>query len=463
MTRLSWKIRIFVPAMLKFNKIIAKTLSFRLSVMVIAALATLLLVALLIVFFFSRKAVKEEALHDAGQTLEATVQHIDNILLSVEQSAGNIYWKMINHISQPDKTQAYLRKLVEVNPYITDCHIIMDNDTEAIDVDIATWTDPSKEDSCTTFYLLPIYQGRQKVGVLKIDVSLTQMSKIVLAAKPSPNSYCTLLGRNGSFIVHPDSNKLNQNVFEMSSKSDYLSIKQAAHAMVAGEAGYRQVTMQGEDYYVFFKPFERADVPGRVQTNLGWSAGIVYPENDIFGDYNRLLYIVLVIAVVGLLLLLILCRIFIHRLLLPLRLLAKSAQRIADGYYDETIPDSRQQDEVGRLQNHFKEMQRSLTTHVGELRSLTDTLQKRGEELQAAYDKAHGAERMKTNFLYNMSDEMMSPASEISQNVKTVSDKYTSLSDEATRHLVENIRDDGDKITALLNQLIANSEKIMKD
>ena len=176
-----------------------------------------------------------------------------------------------------------------------------------------------------------------------------------------------------------------------------------------------------------------------------------------------MLYIVLVIAVVGLLLLLILCRIFIHRLLLPLRLLAKSAQRIADGYYDETIPDSRQQDEVGRLQNHFKEMQRSLTTHVGELRSLTDTLQKRGEELQAAYDKAHAAERMKTNFLYNMSDEMMSPASEISQSVKTVSDKYTSLSDEATRHLVENIRDDGDKITALLNQLIANSEKIMKD
>ena len=51
--------------------------------MVIAALATLLMVALLIMLFFSRKVVKEEALHDAEQTLEATVQSIDNIILSV--------------------------------------------------------------------------------------------------------------------------------------------------------------------------------------------------------------------------------------------------------------------------------------------------------------------------------------------------------------------------------------------
>ena len=67
--------------MAKLPRIITRTLSFRLSLTVIAALATLLLVALLIIFVFSRKAVKEEALHDAGQTLEATMHRIDNILL----------------------------------------------------------------------------------------------------------------------------------------------------------------------------------------------------------------------------------------------------------------------------------------------------------------------------------------------------------------------------------------------
>ena len=60
--------------------------------MVIAALAMLLMVALLVLLFFSRKAVKELALRDAEQTLEATVHNIDNILLSVEQASGNVYW-----------------------------------------------------------------------------------------------------------------------------------------------------------------------------------------------------------------------------------------------------------------------------------------------------------------------------------------------------------------------------------
>ena len=92
--------------MAKLPKLITKTLSFRLSLTVIAALATLLLVALLIIFIFSRKAVKEEALQNAGQTLEATMQRIDNILLKVEQSSGNVYWKMLPYIHQPEKMES---------------------------------------------------------------------------------------------------------------------------------------------------------------------------------------------------------------------------------------------------------------------------------------------------------------------------------------------------------------------
>ena len=84
--------------MLRKAKRIARTLSFRLSLRVITVLATLLMVALLVMLFFSRKAVKEEALHAAEQTLEATVQSIDNILLDVEQAAGNVYWKMIRSV-----------------------------------------------------------------------------------------------------------------------------------------------------------------------------------------------------------------------------------------------------------------------------------------------------------------------------------------------------------------------------
>ena len=220
---------------------------------------------------------------------------------------------------------------------------------------------------------------------------------------------------------------------------------EAAQAMLNGETGYKYVKLDDEDYYVFYKPFERAEVMGRAMSKLGWSAGIIYPEDDIFGDYNRLLYTVLIIAVIGLVLLFLSCRFYIRHQLLPLRKLEKSAQHIAEGDYDKPIRYSRRRDEVGRLQNHFREMQ----------------LKERGEELQATYEQAKAAERMKTNFLYNMSDQMMAPVDGIRKRVQTLSNTNGKQTEKETTQLVDGIQQRGEKVTALLNQLITESERIM--
>ena len=452
--------------MTRITRFLARTISLRLSLMVLVALASLLMAALFIMFCYSRKAVKEEALQKADQTLETIIQSIDNVMLSVEQSSGNIYWKMMAHQGKPEKIELYRKKLIEFNPYIIGCSVILDSTFNAINTTVPCWTDVKVNDSlmdkASTSFCLPIYFGEKKAGMLVSDVSLTLLSKIVLEAKPSPNSYCTLIGNNGTLIVHPDSSVLNQNMFTLANKAEDPAMKEIVQAMMEGDKGYRHIKLDGKDCYVFYKPFERADVPGRYTERLGWSAAVVYPEDDIFGEYNELLYIVLIIAVVGLALLLLLCQTFIHRQLLPLRLLAKSAHRIAKGYYDEPIPSSKQQDEVGRLQKHFQQMQQSLATRVREMKQLTDTLQERGDALQTTYEQAQVAEQMKTSFLYNMSNQMMAPARGIYTNVMTISKNYKELTDETTNQLVDEIHYRGEKITELLNQLISDSEKQMK-
>lgn len=466
--------------MLRLTKFFARTLSFRLSLRVLVALATLLMVALFIMFRYSRKAVKDEALQKAGQTLEATVQNIDNILLSVEQSAGNIYWKVVSHIDEPEMMEVYRRKLVETNPYISSCVIAFDPDfyqdsenhpyhkeswfIHTMATGTPCWMEPQqgavKEDDAVVSFCLPIYARERKVGAMSANVSRALLSKVVLETKPSPNSFSTLLSQNGSFIVYPDTSQvMYQKVFSQIGTGTDPSVEETASAMMAGETGYKHVRVEGEDFYVFYKPFERSVVPGRSVEKLGWSVGVVYPENDIFGDYNRLLYTVLLLAVVGLILLLVLCQTFIHRQLLPLRLLSKTAQRISEGYYEDPIPDSRQQDEVGRLQKHFQQMQKSLSSHVDEMNRLTMTLRERGEELQETYEQAQEADRMKTNFLYNMTNQMTSPVSVIFSNVKTINTHYSDLTEEVTGMLVDEIQHQGEKITSLLNQLIADSEK----
>lgn len=443
--------------MLRLPKLITKTLSFKLSLLVLIALATLLTVSLIIMFHFSRKVVKEETLHTATQTLEAVSQQIDNVLLSVEQSSGNIYWKMLNHFGQPEKMEVYRRKLVETNPYISNCTVILDSTSRPI-MQTPQWVTPEavKKGESVVAFCLPVYVKEKVVGVLAADVPLKLLSKIVLDAQASPNSYSTLLGKDGSFLVHPDSTRLGMR----SAFSDVdFTEKEATEAMISGETGYKHVEIQGKHYYVFYKPFVRSAVPGRYVEDLGWSIGMVYSEDDIFGDYNNLLYSVIIITVVGLLLLLVFCRIFIHRQLLPLRMLAKSAQRIAEGHYDETIPNSWHRDEVGRLQNHFQQMQQSLAVRVGEMEQLTETLEERGEMLQATYEQARAADRMKTNFLHNMTNQMMSPVNKICTNVKTIHQKFGELQEDTFDNLTDEILHRGEKITDLLNQLITDSEK----
>lgn len=503
--------------MLRLPKFINKNLSVRLSLMVVSAMAILLMASMAVMLYYSRKAVREEALAKASQTLESTVQRIDNVLLSVEQSTGNIFFRMLDHLNQPDTT--YSRKLVESNPYIIGCAIAFKEDffksgerfisyyhrpesslqngsghavisydgqdafhyleqewfTKTISLAIPGWQSPSQclngDGWRVLTFCLPIMNvDGSPVGVIAVEVSLNLLSQIVADAKLSANSYCTLLNSDGTFIVHPDQDKLlHQTVFTQSERGADPSVREAAEAMLKGETGYKPFRMNGIDYYVFFKPFIRSAVAGRTMERLEWSAGIIYPEEDIFGDYNSLFYIVLTIAIVGLLLLLLLTRTIIHRQLKPLVVLTESAQRIAKGHYDDDlsqepaernirIPSLHQEDEISRLKDIFRQMQVSLSANMGELQQLTDTMHQRGEKLRAAYDQAQKAERMKTAFLHNMTNQMVGPAETIDKDVVVLMIKYAEHNNTDINTLVDNILHNGETIADLLNNLIKMSD-----
>ena len=74
--------------------------------LILGGLTLLLALTLGAMFYVAHKALRKEAMNDAEQTLESTAQSIDNILLAVEQSAGNIYFDMIAHLDNPERMRA---------------------------------------------------------------------------------------------------------------------------------------------------------------------------------------------------------------------------------------------------------------------------------------------------------------------------------------------------------------------
>jgi methyl-accepting chemotaxis protein len=262
------------------------------------------------------------------------------------------------------------------------------------------------------------------------------------------------LAHNGSYIVHPDKEKLqNPTIFSQMESNVSPSELDAAESMLAGEHGMKEFRRGNRDWCVFYKPFQRVEWEGRSNEKLGWSVGVVYPEEDIFGNHKILLYMVLCIAVLTILVFFMLSSWILRRQLKPLKKLAFTARRIAEGNYTELLPKTDRLDEIGLLQNRFNKMQRSLQIQVSELEEEEAHLQQQSQSLAAAYTKTVDTDVMKTSFLHYMMNQIDAPSESIDNSVTTLCNNYHELSQQEIAHQVENIQRKGEAVVELLNHL----------
>lgn len=475
---------------------IRQSLTARLSLWVFVCMVALFMTALGILFYYSRIAVKDEAVEKATHTLEGTLLHVENTLHEVEVAAHNMKWQVEQHIETPDSMFTFSRTILENNPNLSGCSIafapnfyqekgkyfsayshrsgeFIDTEQEGSDLyeyycmdwylipyllEQPYWVEPFREydtggiqvTEVITSFCQPIHDRDGKtVGVLSVDLSLEWFSHTISEAKPFPHSYSILLGRGGTFLVHPDSTKLfYQTIFTPTLEQDDDELKELGEAMVNGESGYKVLHRDGKDLYVFYKPFKHTD----------WSVAIVCDEQDIFEPYNSLQHYLTLITLVGLLLLCVFCVLIIRHNLRPLKELSGLAQRISEGEYNVQVPDDQRRDEIGHLQHSFSLMQRSLAHHMNEMNRTTEKLKERNVELQKAYEMAQEADRVKTAFINNMTDQMSRPVHLISVESDLIRNGYAQFTPEEMKEHVDDMLENTETITRLLNQLLDASE-----
>lgn len=483
-----------------------RDLPLRISLMIVFALTLLLTITLLIMLRYSRHAIKDDTLKKATITLDRATTNIDNMLLSVEETTGNIYLNM--KFDEPEQMYTYAHKIVETNPYIAGCAIAFKpgyfKDRElfmayehrvdstlqdyahapivrsesfgtkpytqqiwysrAMTTQKAMWLNPlagmkSDIEPLTAFCApIPGADG-EPIGVIRVDVSLKLLSSVIAAARPSPQSYCALVDRDGSFIVDPSAGYLSE---IKATNLPGASVHDAVKTMMSGKQGYLIFDIDGRIFHLFYKPFTLANVPNRATLDLGWSIGVVFADSDIFGEYNSLFSYVIIIAIVGMFLMYLHTRLIVRHRLKPLQMLTQFTERIAQGHYDEPVPERhRNKDEIGVLQAHFQQMQRSVSANIKELHELTESIQAHSKELHEAYEQAQKADNMKTVFLHNMTDQMLNPTFAIDEDVSALSHFDKDTSTKTVNQIVDNIQQNGNTITNVLNNLINLSEKEM--
>lgn len=403
---------------------IKQSLSRKLSLWIVSFAALIFLISLGFMFSQSLTTVRREAVNRATQVLENTNLRVNSILEKVEIATDNMEWEIKAHINEPDSMFVYSRQILLNNPFLNGCSIAFEpyyyrdrglyfsafslNDNGVISttqegndhyeyfymdwfmmpklLDRPVWTEPFFDynpDDVTYEAMIASYCKPLKddfgifIGTLSVDISLDWLSNTISAVKPYPNSYTIMIGEGGTYFVHPDKSKLfYQTIFTETLEKPNPAISELGHAMLRGEEGMRQLFIDGADSYVFFRPLG----------NTGWSVAIVCPESDIFSGYTRLKRIVVGIVMFGLLLMLFVFVRIVSKELEPLKKLATQTGTIAEGHFDQTLPDDGRIDEIGQLSQSFGNMQHSLVNYIEELKRTTAMTASLENELKVASD-----------------------------------------------------------------------------
>jgi diguanylate cyclase (GGDEF)-like protein/PAS domain S-box-containing protein len=219
----------------------------------------------------------------------------------------------------------------------------------------------------------------QVIGVLGIDVSLLQLSKLVEEFNTGNMSYLFIFTQEGLILVHPDKEMLFQPISKLGAESDY-------HRLLDESDGFFETVMNGKKVFVNFQ----------TSAATGWKIATVIEKSQLLAQNQQAAFIIS-LAVLLLILLTLWGTSFITSLLTrPLDKVVRHLQMIGNGDFTVRLSAKvlKRGDEIGKVAQAVDLMQKSrhqaeleLKSSNEELAVLYEQLASTEEELRAQLDE----------------------------------------------------------------------------
>lgn len=250
----------------------------------------------------------------------------------------------------------------------------------------SAWTEPYFDKGggnvMMATFSVPFYRKAQGTtsfqGVVTADVALSWLQDIVSSIKLYNSGYAFLISQTGVFITHPDSSlTMSHTIFSIAEEKANKHLRFIGKEMIRGGEGLTALggnVLSKNKSWLYYAPL----------ASIGWSLGIVIPEDELFADVLSLGREVVLIGLSGLLLIIAIVWIIAHRITKPLKSLAATTVEIARGNLDAELPHIRTGDEIGRLTDSFDSMRVALKDYVRNLTETTAAKERIESELKIA-------------------------------------------------------------------------------
>jgi len=404
------------------------TLANRLSIRIMMVLMVMSAIIMSVVYFIT----KDQMAREAESRYEGIILHanekIRGVLSDVYIGAINNLDDIERDITDPDRLQAHLERMVRQNMYMSSCRLIFEPDfyperghnyeiyawrdssgvvkgkqmnenhpdylvhswyKAAFENSEGDWTPPyfdrAASHQLTTTYMTHIHDAAgRRVGVLGADVSLDWLRlrhKRIDAENHQRfekgfknQSYSFIIDNDGTYLIHPNEKiVLKRKLQDVAAQTPDTLDDSVVRNMMAGESGLSHIVNEGVSSWVFYSFVKYAE----------WTVVIIVPDEIIYHNGNVLATIILVVFAVGLILIYILCHRFLVSNIRPLRRFVHAANQVAKGNFDVQLPKVKSR-EVDALRTAFNDMRVSLSRYIDELKDATASKAAMEQELKIA-------------------------------------------------------------------------------
>ena len=355
-----------------------------------------------ILFYQSRYLIRQETSENFTTTLNEAILRVRSYTNMIETATNANAWIMEENFN-PESLQALSRRMTSVNPNITHCTISTQPDkrTKSVfDTGKACWIDSAGIAS----YCRPLRTDvGHLAGVVTVGLSISHLVEAINnVEQPYPHAYFVLVNGDGRYLIHPDTTSVfKKTLFEDHDPNRSPDLIALGYEMTAGKQGTMHVNVDGKDCHVSYAPVE----------GTNWSLAMVGLEDEVLASYQHLVYIIIALILIGLVLGFWFCNRAVKRIISPIHRLLGMTEKITNGHYDEVMPLSDREDEIGLLQNSFAAMQQSLNSQMGSIHDATDALRQRNEDRVQDMETTKVNIQKKISFIKSVLHQIRTPLS----------------------------------------------------
>lgn len=191
---------------------------------------------------------------------------------SVESNAVSVY---SGEYYQLPKTT---RKEVVINPYYY------------------SYTKEKENEMLETSIALPILVDNQFLGVVGVDIQLSQFQEIINAVKPFENSIAFLMSNNGTYVANPDQEFTGKKAIDVFPE-EIKKYKVMDYVTQGKFLSYDIKGIDGSLYYVVYAPIPIGN------SSTPWSIGIAVPISQVMSKATQNFRISILVGIIGLIIL----------------------------------------------------------------------------------------------------------------------------------------------------------------